>query len=227
MPQPAPTPDDQLFTPSSSGFHFANRFPGAPIPFTRAGREHSAYGLCGGMCFAALDYLYAGQPLPRFSAVPEKDTHFWRYLYRRQFDSFGPGLWMVIKYALWTVLPRAMVQRRTVRSLERVRRIIADGKPVVLGIIYVGLPDSLAVWQNHQVIVYRIEEPAPNVTDLYIYDPNHPGDDTDFIRCTQVDLAGKPAMLCTQRSDRRAVRSMRGFFPVRYRFKRPPERLTG
>lgn len=222
MPQPDPESSSSPFTPSSSGFYFANRFPGAPIPFTDVGHGRSAYGLCGGMCFAALDYLYAGQPLPRFSAVPEKNTRFWRYLYKRQIDSFGPGMWLVLKYALWTVLPRVTVHRRTVKSLGQVRRMVASGDPVVLGVIYVGLPDSLAVWQNHQVIVYRIEDPAPNVADLYIYDPNHPGDDSDFIRCTQVDLAGQPAVLCHQRSSRREPRSIRGIFPVRYQTAVPP-----
>lgn len=206
------------FMPSAHGLRFPNRFPGIPAPFHVPGIDKSIYGLCGGMCFTVLDYLHAGQPVPDSPHIPEKNTPFWRYLYRRQFDSFGPGLWYTLKFALWTLLPNAAVRRRTRVTLEKVLTRLEAGEPTVLGIVYVGVPQSFAVWENHQVLAYRAEQPAPGITDLYIYDPNHPGDDTDFIRCEASDKG----VVCAQKSAYRADRPVRGFFPVRYAPKRPP-----
>lgn len=218
-------PLTRRFKPSAHGLRFPNAFPGAPLPTKRPPFHGSVYGLCGGMCFAVLDYLHAGQPAPDFEHVPDKDTRFWRYLYRRQFDSFGPAMWLVLKYAAWTLMPPAAVRRRTSRSLERTRMLLEADIPVVLGIVYVGVPESLAVWKNHQVLAYRYEQPEAGVTDLFIYDPNHPGDDSDFIRCVEDDPGGTGDVTCTQHSARRKTRPIRGFFPVPYRRKRPPRQL--
>ena len=71
------------------------------------------------------------------------------------------------------------------------------------------------------MVAYRYEASAPGTADLYIYDPNHPGDDTDLIRC--VETGDDERVACTQRSAQRPERTVRGFFPVRYTPRRPPE----
>src|ERR1019366_10575293 len=87
------------FSAAVNGFAFANRWPhvpplrfrvGGPVPLELAIGD-AAKGLCGGMAFAAVDLWLAGvwpaaDPLP-----PAEDTPAFRYLVRRQLDSFELG----------------------------------------------------------------------------------------------------------------------------------------
>ena len=87
------------FLPSTSGFHFANRFPHVPdIKIDILGQQiaigDAANGLCGGMVFAVRDYFEAGIPIPPILPVPPGMTGpssgpLFDYLVRRLFDSFN------------------------------------------------------------------------------------------------------------------------------------------
>ena len=228
------------FRPSLHGFRFANRYPGLPLPLPLRGKpalKWLYYGLCGGMCFAALDCWREGIPIPDAVHVPRQGTPLHRYLYRRQLDSFG-RLWSdVIRYTYWTFLPDDGwygTWRRTYDMFQTIKTQLDAGAPVTLGIIYIRARESLLIWQNHQVLAYRYEQLTPFVTDIYIYDPNTPLDDTVFIHAEWVTIESRQAdreersvwgLRCTQRGVKQKHKEVRGFFPVRYVPRKPPDNL--
>ncbi len=227
------------FRPSEHGFRFANRFPGVPLPFTlpSAIRQPSmTYGLCGGMCFAAADFFRAGRPVPPGNQVPGDDTPLYRYLLRRQLDSFGSASRFVLKFMVWMFLPDGTAngtQRQTADSLDTVRLFLDAGQMAILGLVYVNGRQSLAVWQNHQVMAYGYRVISETVTDVSIYDPNYPGNDGVFIRCEQVEVGRKKSkedkhapiygMTCTEVIPGAPDRAVRGFFPIAYTPQEPPD----
>lgn len=87
------------FLPSTSGFHFANRFPHVPdLTFNLMGQPiaigDAANGLCGGMVFAVRDFFEAGIAIPAIAPEPPGMTGpssgpLFDYLVRRLFDSFN------------------------------------------------------------------------------------------------------------------------------------------
>ena len=227
------------FRPSEHGFRFANRFPGVPLPFTlpSAIRQPSTtYGLCGGMCFAAADFFQVRKPVPQSSQVPSDDTPLYRYLLRRQLDSFGSASRFVLKFIAWMFMPDGTVngtQRRTAGSLEAVRLFLDAGQVAILGLVYVKGQQSLAVWQNHQVMAYGYQVISETKTDVSIYDPNYPGNDGVFIRCEQVEVGRKKSkegknipiygVACTEVIPGAPDRAVRGFFPIAYTPQEPPD----
>ncbi|MBC7236770.1 MAG: hypothetical protein H5T69_13100 [Chloroflexi bacterium] len=149
------------------GFRFDNRF---VLPFSK-GRV--VYGLCGGLCFGALDYYYAGRPIPAQTVPPRFGSPLYRFLVRRQLDSLGrlvlPRVvrWMAAsdeRAAAWTAsseLPRLL------SALDR-------GRPAVLVIMRVG---GLAnPTYNHQVVAFGYVQDERGMCSFAVYDPNHPGE---------------------------------------------------
>ena len=83
------------FIPSRHGFHFRNDFAGKQVIVPGFG-EVPTRGRGGGMAYAALDYWYAGLPVPTHRAedfgsagVPHDGSRLSDYLYKRLFDSFA------------------------------------------------------------------------------------------------------------------------------------------
>lgn len=185
----------QPFRPSAHAFRFRNAFPSVKLPLTLPGSRSKAagvYGLCGGMCFAAVDYLRTGKPLPTVAQVPADGTPLHLYLLKRQFESLGGGYRYALKFLAWMFVPdgtRLGLRARTYEALPEIRRELEAGRPVVLGLVYVSGWSSLAVWKNHQVLAYRIEQPNPDVTRLFIYDPNFPTKDDVYIRLEREVIA--------------------------------------
>ena len=118
--------------PSANGFAFANRWPhvpplrfrlGGPVPVELAIGD-AANGLCGGMAFAALDLWFAGLRPGADVLPPVEGTPVFRYLVRRQLDSFELGLGPARFYLLGA--PWRSGARRTAeilrRELPRIRR---------------------------------------------------------------------------------------------------------
>lgn len=183
------------FLPSASGFRFSNSFPHVPvrnigipgvisIPIGDASN-----GLCGGMAFAARDYLEAGRTPPTDTTPPSQGALF-DYLVDRLFDSFalpfGPGRYLQLMNpvlpdgdTLWTRLglgPHGRAWRMIKEEWPKVRRDIDDGRPSPLGLVRVKSIDPRDLKENHQVLAYGYEL-VGGVLTLRVYDPNRPGRD--------------------------------------------------
>jgi hypothetical protein len=201
------------FRPSTQGFGFINRFAGLQK------RERLVYGLCGGMCFAALDLLNAGRSLPADIDPPARSTRLYRYLVRRQLASFGRWGHYIPRYVLWMFLPDAEVQRRTLKAYQGIEARLAAGEKIVLGLLYNSIRQTLAVWENHQVLAYYGETVGEDRTVIPIYDPNRPGDDSGYLLCQRVAVSEKDGhevygLKCEQQSVHYKPRPVRGCFPV-------------
>ncbi len=188
-PTPVPAPVHAPFSASVNGFAFANSWPhipplrfriGGPVPVELAVGD-AANGLCGGMALAALDLYLAGIEPERVEQQPLQGTPRFRYLVERQLASFELGLGPARFYLLAAPWRSAESRAAEVlrRELPRVRRELAAGRPVVLGLVHSVSANPAELIRNHQVIACGIEaEPSPGATRIRIYDPNRPGDDT-------------------------------------------------
>lgn len=204
------------FSPRVHGFHFANAFRFSfefNLPFFgRVDLGSMVYGLCGGMCFAALDYLLAGRPMPTSTSVPPRRSGLYAYLWQRQLDSFsGPVL--PLKVIEWMLRTNEDVERLTAgKEFPRLRTTINQGTPAVLCLIRArGLVDPT---QNHQVLAtgYRLDTATGQVT-IHVYDPSHPGQEPTL----SMSLGDPDAGIDLAQSTRERLR---GFFVVKYRAHR-------
>jgi hypothetical protein len=176
------------FRPSVNGFGFANRWPhvpplrvrvGGPVPLELAIGD-AANGLCGGMAFAALDLWFAGIAVPPETGPPLEGSPAFRYLVRRQLDSFELGLGPARFYLLGAPWRSAASRSAEVlrRELPRIRRDLDAGRPVALGLVHAVSANPATLIQDHQVVAHGIEAgPEPGSLSLRIYDPNLPGND--------------------------------------------------
>ena len=214
------SPDIRTFRPSVNGFAFVNHFTGSPIPFSLGGLENkigapSTFGLCGGMSFAAADLFLAGKAPPTrdkppVKGEPEGGGAWFSYIQSRQLTSLGgggTGLELAAKFGRWMALPdnggRADApllgtRTMTLGELGAIRATLAEGKPVVLGLVFnrhagnteaggrIGVP-----WENHQVLAYDAASDGASgrgngAVMIRVYDPNYPKHDDAAIRCETV-----------------------------------------
>lgn len=200
------------FEPMRHGLALVNRFERAlSLRLPVMGRLHVgslAYGLCGGMCFAALDYYHAGLPVPAGSGGLEALS---RYLHRRQWDSIrGPAVpWRTLVWSLRGDAHVAALTRR--QEWPRLRAQMERGEPAVL--VLMRSHGWRHLTSNHQVVAVACEEDeAAQQATLWLYDPNYPGQ-TPTLR---FDLAESPqfdGQHSTGETDR-------AFFVQRYRPRR-------
>jgi len=187
------------FRPSRHGFKFANYFtlPSAiTSPLSRLGISvgSGAYGLCGGMSFAAADFFSFRRPIPSTTAVPPLGSRLYNKLLARQIDSLKlrplvlrglsviplpvppPGFAApVMKFWRWMGLPdrgRGSIAEKTASEVVTINAILRRGRFAVFGLVLVNRSGSLT--DNHQVLAYCMTQPAPNKFTYAIYDPNHP-----------------------------------------------------
>jgi hypothetical protein len=166
------------------------------------------FGLCGGMCYAALDYFHAGLPIPRHAQGPANGTPLYRYLWARQLDSISRPL-VLLRLFRWMLHDDDWLHRLTVRhELPALRRRIARGEPAVLLLVRArGISDPTV---NHQVAaVAYIEDPATGEVTLPLYDPNHPGAET-HITVHPHPAPGRPPL------EGSTGEPLRGFFVLSY-----------
>ena len=212
MPQATTT-----FAAGEHGFRFANRFDYSFKFDLPLGGDvelgELVLGLCGGMCFAALDYYIAGRPISGGSRVPAAGTELRRHLERRQFESLVPpgGILKVIE---WMVRPDREVARLTAGGeFRKVRTRIDRGEPAVLALIRKDVRGDPT--KNHQVVAtgYEFNEQTHTLR-IDLYDPNHPGRTPNLTFNFSAPEGGIAAMQSTGEP-------LRGFFVIDYR-KRPP-----
>jgi hypothetical protein len=125
------------------------------------------------MAYAALDYYHAGQRPPEATSPPAPGTPFWRYLLRRQWDSWqGPVV--PLRTLRWALASDGRLARRTrEREWPRLQAWIDRGEPAVVLLIRTR---NLALALNHQVVVSGYEEDLiSGRVLLHVYDPNRPG----------------------------------------------------
>lgn len=209
------SPMHTKFAARDDGFRFANAFDPRPrraMPLLkRLTPEQLVIGLCGGMCYAALDYQNSGQPIPRFDRVETLTPALARYLYRRQIESMSPLL--LLRLANWLLRDDEYVGRKTCEvELARMRSLINVGLPAVLCLVRTrGLADPTG---NHQVIATGYEEIEDGWLRIRLYDPNHPGSEPALI-VPERWYPGAPMGQTTGEN-------LRGFFVMAYAPAHPP-----
>jgi murein DD-endopeptidase MepM/ murein hydrolase activator NlpD len=211
------------FSPLSEGFRFPNYFElKLPVKFKLplAGTvdlNDVVFGLCGGMCFAALDYYITKKyPLPEYTSPKEIDSRLLVYLCERQIDSLQ--LPVLIKIIDWMASGNDVLAGRMLKNeIPRLRRMLDRKEPAVLCLIRTqGFANPTL---NHQVLAtgYEFDEDAGTIS-ITLYDPNHPGEvPTITTRLNRKDFS-------IQQS---TGETLRGFFLVPYRTQKavpaPPE----
>ncbi len=194
------------------GFRFGNRFVYTWRWLWRGKVRRYAYGLCGGMCLAALDYARAGLPTPEQRETPPWGTRLQRYLLRRQWDSWRYS-WAALRTLYWMALSERQVIRRTLGGeLPRLLAGLEAGQAQVLLLLRA---TGLDPTRNHQVLAtgYRREGEGGRIA-LALYDPNHAGREVAL----WVDPGGATAHSVTQSTGE----PLQGFFVIRYRPRTPP-----
>ena len=198
------------FSPVSQGFQFPNYFTvKLPVKFQLplAGTvdlNNVVFGLCGGMCFAALDYFYTRHILPRYVSPQELDSRLLVFLCERQIDSLQVPV--LLKVIDWMASGNDSIAARMIKSeIPKLRRTLDRGEPAVLCLIRThGLENPT---QNHQVVATGYDLDAGMMT-ISLYDPNHPGQ-TPTIR------------VCLNRRDfsiqQSSGEALRGFFLIPYK----------
>jgi hypothetical protein len=211
------------FDPRAHGFHFANDFVDKVVTVPGYGEVATA-GRSGGMAFAALDYWFAGLPVPSHRpedfpdrAVPSDGSRLADFIHKRLFDSYAT--WSARQFLTWALAEdhptwsSPGVARLTAEELPRVRRSIDAGRPVVLGLVAARSLDE--VGRNRQVVAYGYDEdgagPGGSPTRLFVYDSHRP--DTEVVLAPDPDgrwaatTGGEP---------------WRGLFLQDYASERPP-----
>jgi len=179
----------QGYDPARDSFAFPNRFPFSSFPVQEiAGFRLTteAFGLCGGMVYAVIDYFLAGRPIPSRTDIPTGGP-FFDYLWRRLLDSFnlpfGPGAPLrylqLMSPALADAGPpdllgvRSRMEELVNIEWPAIRSDIDAGRLSPIAFVLYKTQDSAQIFNNHQVLVHGYEERGPAVT-LLISDPNHP-----------------------------------------------------
>jgi len=167
------------FTTRGHGFRFVNAFAFSfefELPLVGTiDLGDTILGLCGGMCYAALDYYYAGWRVPSGGVVPDVGSDLHGYLMRRQIDSLLRPL-VPLKIMEWMLRDDDDVAGLTLRrEMPKVRRRLNKMNPAVLLLIRGG--GMVDPTQNHQVIAVGCDiHPVTEVITLELYDPNYPGE---------------------------------------------------
>jgi len=173
------------FKVEKHGFHFHNSFSVDNIVNEITGVDFDLlidwnYGLCGGMCWAALDRYYGKEMIPERTTTPQEGNLF-RELVRRQIDFLKKG-WTISKTLLYQSLPThgdnipdegSLGYKTQINEWPKIKEKLKDGIPVTMVLIRVLNPFLLA--KNHSVVAigYHYDTETKQVK-IYAYDPNHP-----------------------------------------------------
>lgn len=139
-----------------------------------------SFGLCGGMALAATErwrpsgYRHSHTvPTCKLRASPMRGLL--RHRQERTLRASGVRFlttWLRVQALGASIWPHPPFADTVRREVGRIRNRIADGRPVVVGVVG-DAPDPFAM---HQVVAYGIEVGAhPLDAALIVYDPNAPG----------------------------------------------------
>jgi hypothetical protein len=206
------------FSPQTNGFRFVNRFDfpysvSFKLPFTGSiDLGDIIYGLCGGMCFAALDYFLVGKPVPQIDDPQKLDSNYVLYLWERQLDSLG--LLTVPKVIELMLREDIDAGRRTAQyEIPKLRRRLDQGLPTVLALIRTRRGDDPT--RNHQVLVTGYDfDPLTKKLAAHLYEPNYPGQEPTLnFDLSQPSLGIHPAQSTGE--------PLRAFFVIPYNQESP------
>ena len=169
-------PVNTPFRPETHGFQFGNYFKFPFLAFDIAWE-----GLCGGMCYSALDYYFHRMPVPSQRYMPSPAHALHSYLFRRQRTSVldNADKWAELKLNPGGARDREFfnwgLQVGSGR-LGELRRNIDAGQPVVIGLLGMGNTKS------HQVVAIAYDlgryygdlSRYPEDVRIVVYDPNYP-----------------------------------------------------
>lgn len=211
------------FLPDKNGFRFANYF-AAKLPFVS--KFDSTYGLCGGMVKAAADFFEHNLTLPDVANVPKPGSALYRYLLKRQFQSFGTGYFYLVKFFnWWFTRTTPKTQELTALEWKKIKPQLDQKRLVQFGMVYVDRHEG-KMWENHQVLAYAYEEYSGNFYRIYIYDPNYPKRNDIYISAQLVSVPDKHTsierLICEEQVPGWMVKPIRGFFEIPLNSKRPP-----
>jgi len=177
------------FLPSRDGFAFINAWPSEPAvavdtPLGTINIGNAAAGLCGGMVFAALDYWHAGISPP--ATRPGPGEPLYQYIVQRLINSWHVPAG-VLQYYQWMNLPngdtgsnllgrqitieRGLSWRTIETQWPQIKADLDSGTPAALGVVTVASANPADLGVNHQVLAYRYDASASQVT-VHVYDPN-------------------------------------------------------
>jgi hypothetical protein len=206
------------FTAPEHGFKFVNSFEFSasldlkPITRRPVVLGKLVLGLCGGMCFAALDYFHAHQAIPSIAKVDDIPPELLKYLVDRQFDSLARG--GVIKVLDWAAREdNSLALSVAGWEAPKLRQQLDTVEPAVLALIRVGGVTHLM--ENHQVVAtgYDFNDETKEMV-VYLYDPNHPGETPSLT----MNLTRPSAGIALAQSTDEPVR---GFFVIGYGAQTP------
>jgi hypothetical protein len=185
-----------------------------------------AFGLCGGMCFTALDFYTkhrAGRPPLRDQypgGPPATGEDLRSYIWKRQLHSLTRDGAMFLAWVIaLNYTPRgwpfrdgpAWLLNRSKEEWVRLKDSIGRGNPAPIGLVR----DTKNVYDNHQTLATGYDEDARGGT-IYMYDPNCPDvESTIHIRFGEHQLIGEESCGSSP--------PLRGFFCENYRPLDPPE----
>lgn len=209
------------FQPQTQGFQFANSFDfpdffQVKMPFAQAGMASLGdvvYGLCGGMCFAAIDYFNEKMPVPVYKNTDEIPWRYFLYFWQRQLHSLKKGV--IPKLFKWMLSDDISVARNVNRwEVPKILKRLKEGQPVPLVLVRTkGLSDPM---KNHQVLAIGYEfDPATKDLIIQLYDPNHPGKQPKLTM--NLRDPGQGIQLAQSTGE-----ALRGFFAVDYQKQTPP-----
>jgi len=208
---------DSRFKQDVHGYAFSNRFEfnfEFELPLVgNIDLGDLVYGLCGGMCFSALDYFHAGLPIPSRERRPQFGTALYKLLVDRQLDSMAIPRG-ILKVLEWMIRDDKDVWRKTAwNEFPKLRRRLDNRLPVVLALIRAGGIDDPT--KNHQVVARAyIYDESSRDAQVFLYDPNHPGREPILTMNLSRPSSGISAAQSTGES-------FRGFFVLKYRPQDP------
>ncbi|MEJ2185822.1 MAG: hypothetical protein P8Z36_07760 [Gemmatimonadota bacterium] len=177
------------------------------------------FGLCGGLCWSALDRYYA-ERLPTALDAPRAGEPLYEELLQRQLNALSNGGWRLVHD--WQAKPdepdrfrRNDIGTATLSEYKRMRRLLTAGEPVLLHLVRVSGPFANPT-ENHQVLAWSFQEnPTTKRARIRVYDPNRPADDDVYI---ELALSRQDGRVPLRQS---SGEPLRGFFVVEYDRPRP------
>jgi len=207
------------FKVQEHGFRFINQFelsfPSTiPLPiFEQVDLKKIVYGLCGGMCFGALDYFYAHAEVPNYSQPQNLPFNYELYLWGRQIDSLIPlTLPRVIE---WVMRDDGDIASRCARfEVPKLRRALERGRPAVLALVRAKQLQSIT--ENHQVLALGYDfDDSTRQMKIYLYEPNYPG----LMPTLDLNVSRPSKGIQISQS---TGEPLRGFFVIEYEAEPPP-----
>jgi murein DD-endopeptidase MepM/ murein hydrolase activator NlpD len=172
------------FHPAYHGFLFKNEF-SEPLPIVyklpfggSIETNQVLDGLCGGMCFTALDYYYGESGPPSFTDPADVDLKLRVYINDRHLEVIK--IEHILEMLQWMVMEEKKSAARMARyEIPKLKRTLEKGEPVPL--ILIRENQTHGSVPNHCVVAYgyALDEENKNL-NIQVYDPNYPDQETNL-----------------------------------------------